>query len=149
MTEARTYRDIISLKGYLVISPKGTSMRPFLRDKRDAVKLVKPNVIKRLEVVLYQRANNSYLLHRVIKIKNGQFFMCGDNQWKLESGISFGNIIAVMDGYFRKDRYRSRSNLFYRAYSVIWSEFRFLRWIRDRSFRLWKAVFRNGKNDNE
>lgn len=75
----------------------GTSMNPLLYQNRDFVKIVKPALpLKIGDIPLYRRNDGAFILHRVVGIKeNGEYIMCGDNQFLLEYGITDKNIIGV------------------------------------------------------
>ncbi len=75
----------------------GTSMNPLLYQNRDFVKIVKPVLpLKTGDIPLYRRDNGAFVLHRVVGIKeNGEYIMCGDNQFLLEYGITDANIIGM------------------------------------------------------
>ena len=75
----------------------GTSMNPLLYQNRDFVKIVKPALpLKIGDIPLYRRRNGVFVLHRVVGIKpNGEYIMCGDNQFILEHGITDANIIGI------------------------------------------------------
>ncbi len=75
----------------------GTSMNPLLYQNRDFVKIVKPTLpLKIGDIPLYRRNDGSFVLHRVVGIKdNGEYIMCGDNQFLLEYGITDSSIIGV------------------------------------------------------
>ena len=48
------------------------------------------------DIPLYRRNDGAFVLHRVVGIKeNGEYIMCGDNQFLLEFGITDKNIIGV------------------------------------------------------
>lgn len=69
----------LDLYGQLIIHPKGRSMLPFLREKRDAVMIVAPQrQIRKYDIALYQR-DGVYILHRVIKANADRLVICGDN----------------------------------------------------------------------
>ena len=60
---------------------KGDSMRPFLRSADFAYLTALPKKLKRGDIVLFQRKDGRYVLHRVYKIrKDGAFLMLGDSQ---------------------------------------------------------------------
>ena len=75
----------------------GTSMNPLLYQNRDFVRIVKPQLPLKLgDIPLYRRNDGAFVLHRVVAIKdNGEYVMCGDNQFILEYGITDKNIIGV------------------------------------------------------
>lgn len=63
----------------------GVSMRPFLRNADFAYLVALPDKIKPGDILLYQRKNNQYVLHRVYKIrKDGILLMLGDSQMEPE-----------------------------------------------------------------
>jgi SOS-response transcriptional repressor LexA len=68
----------------VVISLKGKSMYPFLFDAEDKIMLEKATIIKKRDIVLYLRDNGNFVVHRVIKIKGDNYYITGDNQYKLE-----------------------------------------------------------------
>ena len=60
---------------------KGVSMRPFLRDGDFAYLVSLPRKLKRGDIVLFQRKNGQYVLHRIYKVlKNGSYLLLGDSQ---------------------------------------------------------------------
>lgn len=75
----------------------GTSMNPLLYQNRDFVKIVKPSLPLKLgDIPLYRRADGVFVLHRVVGFRdNGEYIMCGDNQFILEYGITDKNIIGI------------------------------------------------------
>ncbi len=75
----------------------GTSMNPLLYQNRDYVKIKKPVLpLKVGDIPLYRRKDGAFVLHRVVDIKeNGEYVMCGDNQFLLEYGITDANIIGI------------------------------------------------------
>lgn len=60
---------------------QGISMRPFLRNADFAYLIPLPETIKKGDILLFQRKNNQYVLHRVYKIqKDAIILMLGDSQ---------------------------------------------------------------------
>ena len=87
----------------LVIS--GSSMSPFLIHGRDTVYLSKPRrPLKKGDMVLYQRHNGAYVLHRILKADHDCCTMVGDAQTCPESGIQFHQIRAIVTAVCRKGR---------------------------------------------
>ena len=102
------------------LSPRGRSMLPLLREKRDSV-LLTPirNKIKKYDIVLYKRDNGAYVLHRVIKISD-TYTLIGDHQFYTERGIREDQLIAVVGEIYRNNKRVRTSSLLYRIYSRIW-----------------------------
>ena len=64
---------------------QGISMRPFLRNGDFAYLIPLPGKLKRGDMVLYQRKNDQYVLHRIYKVlKNGSYLLLGDSQMEPE-----------------------------------------------------------------
>lgn len=100
----------------------GSSMFPMLRNCTDSVCLTKVQAdnIKKYAIVLYKRNSGQFVLHRIIKVKNDELFINGDNQNFVEHPIFKGQIVAIVKGFYRKDKYFSCKNFYYRLYSFLW-----------------------------
>ncbi|MBR5309685.1 MAG: S24/S26 family peptidase [Oscillospiraceae bacterium] len=108
-------------------SPRGISMLPMLREGKDSV-LLSPvdGKLKKYDIPLYQRDNGKYVLHRIVSV--GETYTCiGDNQFSYENGIRDDQIIAVVTGFYRKEKFISIENPLYKIYCAIWDKSRGLR----------------------
>ena len=109
--------------GYAVVPIAGTSMMPLLKEGRDRVEL-KPYCHERLkkgDVVLYKKNDDTLVLHRIIKTENGEFFtVLGDHQFNNDEWVNKNQIIAVACGFFIKGRYVNEKTRWYRLYKKIW-----------------------------
>ena len=100
-----TFEEEINKNGVLVYKNVGVSMLPLIKQNRDVLIIEKPTrTIKKYDVVLYKRPNGEYVLHRVIKVKNGQFVMCGDNQNYKEYGITNDNVLWILTSIERSGK---------------------------------------------
>ncbi len=107
----------IASGGSVRFSPKGTSMLPMLRQNIDSVVLVKASQkLKKYDLPLYRRSDGHFVLHRVVAVKKDSYTMCGDNQYVREHGISQNQILAIVEGFYRDDKYVSVSNKKYLSY---------------------------------
>ena len=98
----------------------GCSMLPMLREGRDAVTLVP--IVGHLEkgnVILYQRKNGQYILHRIIRAEGGNYICCGDNQFEKEL-VEHSQAVAVVSAFTHKDRHHACTDWGYRLYTAIW-----------------------------
>ena len=107
-------------KGQLISAPIGISMLPLIRPNRDVVVLKNNLEPQKYDVVLYKRANGKYILHRILDVLPDSYVLCGDNQWVREYGIKREQILAVMEGFYRDDKYISRDIKSYRLYVKVW-----------------------------
>ena len=80
-----------------VLRIKGESMYPLLRNTRDLVVLKTPraNELKPGSIFLFQWEGR-YILHRLIKIKNGEYWMRGDHNRTYEQVIA-EDIIGIVE----------------------------------------------------
>lgn len=109
-------KEVIESGGEFTFKPNGISMMPLIRQGVDEVVLVSPSNIKLGDAVFYQRDNGQFVLHRIVKIKNGEYVMCGDNQFDLEYGITDKHILAKMKCVIRDGQVIDESNKKYRKY---------------------------------
>ena len=115
-------KEIISAQGGYVSTPLGDSMRPMLRGKRDSV-LVKAVLrpIKRGDVLLYEMADGTHVLHRVVAVTKEGYQMRGDNCYAPEPLLREDAIIGILEGFWRKERYYAcDTHKGYRFYIGLW-----------------------------
>lgn len=118
-------------------------MYPLLRQRKDSVHIIKiEEPLKKNDVILYRRDNGQYVLHRLIKIKQGKYVFCGDNQWQKEYGITDNHIIGKMIGYYRKEKYHSVDTFSFGVYTLLIFFTRPIRRLRDFIKRVLKKILR-------
>ena len=114
--------EVIESGGEFRLFPRGTSMRPLLREGRDSVLLKKADTVKKYDICLYRRSDGSFVLHRVMKVaSDGTLVFCGDNQTALERGVPREAVIARVGALYREEKRVSLSSLFYRLYVFLHS----------------------------
>ncbi|MBE6943663.1 MAG: hypothetical protein E7453_05315 [Ruminococcaceae bacterium] len=97
----------------------GNSMWPLFRHMRDRVLLTPPASCKKGDIVLYQRENGKFVLHRIIKTEKETCICCGDNQCEKER-IQRDWILAVVTDFERKGKLYSVTSKGYRLYKRVW-----------------------------
>ncbi len=98
----------------------GNSMYPLFRDQRDTVTLSPASSFKKGDVVLFQRADGRFVLHRIIKKKNGLFTFAGDNETVKEYPVKKEDCLAVMKSFVRMGTEDSVNALWYKLYTAFW-----------------------------
>lgn len=117
----KTVAEVIREKGYCLLDPKGTSMYPLLRDDCGKVFIVAPEKpLKKYDIALYVRADGSYILHRVMDVTPDGYVMCGDNQWRLEYGVTHDMVIGRLDSWYKGKKRRSVTDKGYLRYTRFW-----------------------------
>lgn len=124
----------------------GNSMSPFLIHGRDTVYLSRiERPVRRGDVILYQRKDGAYILHRVYAAEKDTYTMVGDGQYQMEPGIRREQMIAVMTAADRKGRRQEPGCFWWEFFEKVWIRMvgvrRFIRPVYDRIRRR----IRNGK----
>ncbi len=116
--------DVLADDGIMLQKTVGISMRPMLISGRDQVVLSVPSRPLRVDdVVLYRRGKN-YVLHRIIGIRSGELVIRGDNCIEIERGLVESDIIAILVGFYKGNRYidcetSSGYKLYVKAWKII------------------------------
>lgn len=143
ISSAELYSKIYSaldLSFYVIIPVAGNSMYPLLKHQRDSVMLKKCKIrlISKGDIVLYKRSNGQMVLHRVVKVNEDSFDMCGDAQIEIERGVSKDSVIAVMTKFYKGDKEISCNHFLYRLYVELWN------WLRPfrKAYHSWQQYWR-------
>lgn len=112
------------------ITVTGNSMIPFLKADRDSVELSKTSFseVRRGDIVLVQRRNGIYVLHRVCKKKKDVFYMVGDAQQWIEGPLYPDQLITRVISVRRKDRQILCTNPIWVMLSLVWLRLKVIRY---------------------
>lgn len=114
-------REVLASGGEFRLYPHGTSMLPLIRQGRDSVALRRlDRPAQALDILFYQRADGSFILHRVKEVTPEGMILWGDNQIVLEYGVRDDQIIGYAARVFRGDREIDLTGLPYRTYLWMW-----------------------------
>ena len=106
----------------------GVSMEPFLLHNRDKIYFRKPDgPIKKGDMVFFQRKTGEYVMHRVMKVRKGQFYLAGDHQTFLEGPIEAQQIFAKVVSVERAGVWLTEQDRLWKFYAGWW---RRLFWVR-------------------
>lgn len=121
-------RETLEKNGEVTFISAGRSMLPVIRDRKDAVTLVKPKrEIKPGDIVFYQRDNGQFILHRVMFVNSDKYVMRGDNQWDNEYNIRRDQIIGVLKCFERNGKIHNVTDRDYMMYVKLLPLIRFFR----------------------
>ena len=117
---AGSFESVLARDGVLVYRVEGRSMLPMLRGGRDAV-IIRPasGRLRPMDVALY-RSGGKYVLHRVIAVGPQGYRIRGDNTYRLERGVTDGDVLGVLAGFVRKGRRYEASDWRWRLYGRAW-----------------------------
>ena len=111
-------RQMLCKTGCANVRVTGMSMWPLLHHLRDSVVISKPDHIRFGDIVLFDRRNGRYALHRVISRRKDGFDMAGDHQWHFEINLPYDQIVGVVTSINRNGRSISCSRLSMKIYAV-------------------------------
>lgn len=137
------FRERLAEGQSIRFSPQGTSMLPMLREGIDNVVISPlPEMLQKYDIVLYQRDNGQYVLHRIVE--TGETYTCiGDNQFVKETGLRADQMIALVTGFDRNGREHKTSEYSYQLYCRVWNHSRHIRHFWRRGMRWLKRHIRH------
>ena len=100
----KKFEDVIAEQGRLIYTNVGDSMEPVIREGNLLIIEAVKKPLKVGDVPLYKRDSGQYVLHRIVKIRRGEYTMKGDNRTALEKGITDRHIIGVLTGIVRNGK---------------------------------------------
>lgn len=147
MENRSSFEQEINRTGYLIYTNKGDSMMPLLRENRDLIHIRKTEGrCKKYDVPLYKRDSGQYVLHRILKVREKDYVLCGDNRRHREYGIEDRHIIGVLEGVTRDGKYIPVTDRKYRIYVHLWCDLFYLRaavlFVRDKWYGLKRLCHR-------
>lgn len=99
----------------------GNSMLPFLVHERDYIFFRKPeNGLKKGDMVFFRRDTGEYVMHRICKVKDDQYFIVGDAQNVIEGPVRRDQIFAKVIRVERKGRQIGPGNFWWEFFEHIW-----------------------------
>ncbi|WP_041225767.1 S24/S26 family peptidase [Dehalobacter sp. CF] len=125
------------------IPVSGNSMYPFLRDGIDSVEFTKGSFdqIKKGDIVLIQRTNGYYVMHRVFRKYKDCFYMVGDAQQWIEGPLFPEQLVAIVNTIWRKEKRILCSNTWLRILTKIWLILRPFRYFIFKVYRKVRKIF--------
>ena len=125
MVDAKAYIstlcELVNEGKEVVLNITGSSMSPLLIHQRDAVMLSKIQTPpKRGDIVLFQREDGSYVVHRVRKVSDEGYYMIGDGQTVTEGPVPNERLRAIVTKVRRKGQWIERNDLKWWLFASFW-----------------------------
>lgn len=148
MGQKITFEEELERHGNLVFTNVGVSMMPLLRQGRDLMVIEKkgPQRCKKYDAVLY-KVGNRYILHRIIRVREHDYVIVGDNCIYREFGITDDQILGVLTQVLRNGkRIDVQTDRKYRLYVHLWCDFYHVRaailWGKQMVLRIGSRILR-------
>jgi hypothetical protein len=118
-----SFEEELERNGTLVFTNKGVSMMPLLRQDRDLMVIEKkgPERCKKYDVILFKRGEK-YVLHRILKVREQDYFVAGDNCRRGES-VKDSQILGVLTQVVRDGKTITPEDPAYQRYIHLWCDF--------------------------
>lgn len=115
-------REKLEMGGTVSLGASGNSMSPLFRHRKDTVSLEKTDgrEVKKYDMILYQRPDGKYVLHRIVGVGADGYILRGDHQYADEYPVKPEWVIAKVTGFVRNGRRTECTNILYRMYAVCW-----------------------------
>ena len=118
-----TFEEQLAQNGKHIYTNKGDSMIPLIKQDRDLLIIEPANGrLKKYDVPQYKRDSGQYVLHRILKVREDDYVICGDNRWVKEYGIQDRHIIGVLTAVVRDGKEISVNNWKYKLYVHLWCD---------------------------
>lgn len=100
----------------------GSSMTPFLADRRDTIIISPPDAPFRCgDMVFYQRSNGDYIMHRIYHIdSNGALYIVGDGQTQIEGPVQPQQVFGVIRKVIRKGKLIDHTDFWWFFFEKLW-----------------------------
>ena len=146
-----TYRELLPQVDTLPLVVSGSSMTPFLVHGRDTVHIaaVGQKALKVGDIVLYQRDNKDYILHRVQKACKGdlpRYNMIGDAHTIVEKNIRRDQIFGIVKWVDRKGKREEPGTLCWDFFAAVWVRIIPLRPCQMRGYAALQKLLGRNKN---
>ena len=116
-----TMKELVEEGRKVSVTVAGNSMSPFLIHGRDRVFFEKPDrPLKRGDIVLYQRRNGRYIMHRICRAEEEGFYIVGDAQTEIEGPVQREQIFARITQCQRKGRIIAPGSFWWDFFEKIW-----------------------------
>ena len=115
-----SYEEELARSGKIVVTNVGVSMRPLIKQGRDIMIITKKDGrLHKYDVPLYKR-RDQYVLHRIVKVRENDYVILGDNCAAKEYGITDDQIIGVMTSLVRNGKEIDLNSFGYKLYVRVW-----------------------------
>ena len=136
-----SFEEVLIQDGRLFYTNVGDSMLPLIRQGRDLLVIERPTGrLKKYDVPLYRRDSGQYVLHRIMKVRENDYVLCGDNRWSREKGITDRHIIGVLTAVIRDEKELPVTDWRYRLYVHLWCDLFPIRACILRVLHVWKRI---------
>jgi Peptidase S24-like. len=112
--------ELIANGRRVTIIGKGNSMMPFIINERDSITLSRIDKLNKFDIVLAKLKDNSYVIHRIIKIEGDRVILMGDGNLYYKEECTISDILAKAEIIIRRGRHINCNKKTERIKAIIW-----------------------------
>ena len=117
-------------------------MEPLFRTGRDMVVIKRrEGECKKYDVVLYRYPSGKYVLHRIIRVRENEYIIRGDNTF-IREHIPKDRILGVLERFNRKGKSHTVNDRGFKIYSRLWNFIYPVRYLINLSVRAVRKLYR-------
>ena len=117
-------------------------MEPLFRTGRDMVVIKRrEGECKKYDVVLYRYPSGKYVLHRIIRVRENEYIIRGDNTF-IREHIPKDKILGVLERFNRKGKSHTVNDRGFKIYSRLWNFIYPVRYLINLSVRAVRKLYR-------
>ncbi len=110
--------EVLDSDGEVKIKASGNSMEPVIKNGKDIVVIRKlKRDIRKGDIILFKRDNNSLVLHRVTRLNGDDLTLRGDSQWTSEL-VNKSRVVGILDCIERDGRVISVEDKYFSRYKI-------------------------------
>lgn len=95
--------ELISQGKEVIMTAKGNSMLPFIRDSKDSVRLTMPVNVGIGDIILAKVPGRGYIMHRVIGLEGDNITMMGDGNIAGTESCTKSDVVGIVTEIIKPD----------------------------------------------
>lgn len=105
----------------VVTTTSGDSMEPLLFHLNTRVVIRKAEgILKKGDLPVYRRPSGQFVMHRIVRVKDGCYYTRGDNRYGAEK-VPADWVLGVVTEIYRKKRHIFVTDRSYQIYVLVWN----------------------------
>ena len=98
-----SFEEVLEKDGELIFTNVGYSMYPLIKQREDILRIVKTDVFKKGDIILYKSNVDHYVLHRILKIKKDKIVAAGDHNYRKDQPITKEQVLGKLVSIKKKN----------------------------------------------
>ena len=97
------FEEVLEKDNELFFTNVGYSMYPLIKQREDILHIVKTDIVKKGDIILYKSQIDHYVLHRILRIKKDKIICAGDYNYFKDKPITINQVLGKLVSIKKKD----------------------------------------------